>query len=630
VGVYGETAALELNQESCFPHSRNFTIYISLATMHARRHYGTTSRQMAVLAALLLLLRMLLGVAAPSAATATIAPPPFVGRWVGATQSLPNSKLPQNPLLGNGHVGILLDSRVTSPQRGQAVFVLHNTTRCGSQNDWPWIGHNLTLQQCEANCTASARCGAFSYCDAAAGATGCAVPRLGMTSRCFQFADMSQCEGSQVGWTSGLRQPGRLPSAPGVPTNVTLDLWFGSNSLWAVNACPGPSHTAGVDGNTNRSGPFNPRWAPPFAPACAHRIALGGLSFQLPARGPVVLTMEQPIGRPRVEVGVSSELGNFSLTACLHPVENILVVNITSSSSAVVSVSTWALNSSASPSRAAVHGAVGTVTRQAVNSSGGFVLHTGLRCGGDLGLIGHNLTLQQCEANCTASARCGAFSYCDAAAGATGCAVPTAGMTSRCFQFADMSQCEGSQVGWTSGLKRVPRPKPDKQIVAALATASAAIDSWGPSSTAAGYADGTFVQGRTVVASTVSLAPSEVVSVFTVFADNSLVGPDTNATVPVTKLALGRASAAAGTGGTAAALGDATDGWWLEFWQQSSIRLPTRPAIERYWCATRAAICNVNLHVGLVGMHSTSFVRFWHNCVVFLWTGLVRSILSAL
>ena len=101
--------------------------------------------------------------------------------------------------------------------------------------------------------------------------------------------------------------------------------------------------------------------------------------------------------------------------------------------------------------------------------------------------------------------------------------------------------------------------------------------------------------------------------------------------MPVTKLALGHASAAAGTGGTAATLGDATDGWWLEFWQQSSIRLPTRPAIERYWCATRAAIiCNVHLHVGLVGMHSTSFVRFWHNCVVFLWTGLVRSILSAL
>jgi hypothetical protein len=177
--------------------------------------------------------------------------------------------------------------------------------------------------------------------------------------------------------------------------------------------------------------------------------------------------MEQHIGQPRLQAAVSSEHGNFTLVAYLHPVENMLVVNITASNAVAVTVSTWALNSSSSPSRAAVHGSVGTVTRQAVNSSGGFVLHTGLRCGGDLGLIGHDLTLQQCEANCTASARCGAFSYCDAAAGATGCAVPTAGMTSRCFQFADMSQCEGSQVGWTSGLKRVPRPKPDKQIVAA-------------------------------------------------------------------------------------------------------------------------------------------------------------------
>ena len=279
-----------------------------------------------------------------------LSPPRFVGRWDGPTQSLPATKLPQNPLLGNGHIGVLMDARVTGagPQSGDAVFVLHNTTRCGSQNGWPLIGQNLSLQQCEANCTASARCGAFSYCDAAAGATGCAVsyPAGTVTSRCFQFPDMSQCIGGpgEVGWTSGLRQARPLPSAPGVHSNVTLDLWFGSNSLWAVNACPGPSPTAN-GGNTNRSAPFNPRWAPPFAPACAHRIALGAVSFRLPALGPVTLTMEQHIGQPRLQAAVSSESGNFALVAHLHPVENTLVVNITAANATVVTVSTWALNS---------------------------------------------------------------------------------------------------------------------------------------------------------------------------------------------------------------------------------------------------------------------------------------------
>lgn len=194
---------------------------------------------------------------------AGVEPPRFVGRWAGATQSLPAIKLPQNPLLGNGHVGILLDSRITSPQSGRrAVFTLYNKTRCGSANGWPLIGHGLSLKNCEANCTASAKCAAFSYCDEAAGAIGCAVPTAGILSRCFQFPDMNQCEAAQVGWTSGLREPSPDPSPTGGPSNITLDLWFGSNSLWAVNACPGPTPDA-HHGNTNRSAPFNPRWAPP-------------------------------------------------------------------------------------------------------------------------------------------------------------------------------------------------------------------------------------------------------------------------------------------------------------------------------------------------------------------------------
>jgi hypothetical protein len=451
--------------------------------------------------------------AAPPAAASEPTPPSFVGRWVGATQSLPDSKLPQNPLLGNGHLGVLLDSRVASPQSGRTVFILHNDTRCGSKNGWPLIGHNLSLRQCEANCTASPRCGAFSYCDAAAGATGCAVPTVEMISRCFQFPDMSQCDhsASEVGWTSGLRQAGPLPSTSGVASNVTLDLWFGSNSMWAVNTCPGPSKRPH---NTNRSAPFDPRWAPPFAPACARRIALGGLSFELPARGCVGLTMEQHIGQPRLRAAVSSELGSFTLVAYLHPVENMLVVNITASSVLVVNVSTWALNSNSSPSHAAVHGgSVGTVTRQAVDHAV---------------FVRHNDT----------------------------------------------------------GMKSAPRPKPDKQIVASLASASAAIDSWMPSSTPDGFVEGRQFQSRTTVASTVLLTPGEVVSVFTVVVDNSLSGPDTSAAAAVTKRAAVRAAAAVEMGTTATAVRDAVDAWWLEFWEQSSIRLPARPAIERFWCVT--------------------------------------------
>ena len=115
-----------------------------------------------------------------------------------------------------------------------------------------------------------------------------------------------------------------LPSAPGVASNITLDLWIGSNSMWAVNSCFGPS--AKQRSNTNRSAPFNPRWAPPFAPGCARRIALGGLSFGLPGRGRVSMTMEQHIGQPRLQAVVSSEMGRFTLVAYLHPLENIVVV----------------------------------------------------------------------------------------------------------------------------------------------------------------------------------------------------------------------------------------------------------------------------------------------------------------
>ena len=230
------------------------------------------------------------------------------------------------------------------------------------------------------------------------------------------------------------------------------------------------------------------------------------------------------------------------------------------------------------------------MTRQAVDHAA-FVLHNTTRCGSQNGwpLIGQNLSLQQCEANCTASARCGAFSYCDAAAGATGCAVsyPAGTVTSRCFQFPDMSQCIGGpgEVGWTSGLRSAPRPKPDKQIVASLATASAAIGSWAPSATPAGFAEGKYFEGTAAAAATVSLTPDEVVSVFTVFADNSLSGPDTIATAAVAELATARAAAAVEAGTKAAAVQDAADAWWLEFWQQSSIELPTRPSIERFWSA---------------------------------------------
>jgi hypothetical protein len=558
-----------------------------------------------------------------SAAAPSVEPPQFVGRWALATQSLPAIKLPQNPLLGNGHVGILLDSRITSPQSGpHAVFDLHNATRCGSSNGWPLIGTNLSLEQCETNCTASARCAAFSYCDEAAGGTGCAVPTAGITSRCFQFPNMNQCEGGQVGWTSGLREPSPAPPPSAGPSNVTLDLWVGSNSLWAVNACPPATHDAHRQ-NTNRSAPFNPHWAPPFAPACAQRMALGGLSLELPARGAVALSMEQHIGHPRLQAAVSSELGNFTLVAYLHPVENTLVVNISASAATAVTVSTWALNSTASPSRTVAYGPVGTVTRQAVAAKPPFTLHNSIRCGSDNGwpLIGTNLSLEQCEANCTASARCGAFSYCNATAGATGCA--TAGFTSRCFPFSNMSRCEGSQDGWISGLKTVQqRPKTDKQIVAVLATASASINRWTISATADGYKDGQHFGARTIVSSAVSLVPADVVTIFTAFADNSLMenGSDVvAAAVAITKLVTSRVTTAVAAGTTAATVSDAGKDWWHTFWQQSSIRLPTRPAIERYWFGAQyilGSMASTNPRVpapGLFGPWATSDTPAWEG-----------------
>jgi hypothetical protein len=549
------------------------------------------------------------------ASSATPDGPKFVGRWVGPTQSLPASQLPQIPLLGNGHIGVLLDSRITSTDSSiRADYILHNSTRCGA--DLGIIGQNVTLEQCEANCTASAKCGAFSYCNVAAGATGCAV--AGATSRCFQYADMQQSNAGpgDVGWTSGLRLPARAPSAPSVPSNVTLDLWVGSNAMWAVNECPRPG-TSAHRGNTNSSAPFNPHWAPPFAPACARRIAVGGLSVVLPARGIVNISMEQHIGHPRLRATVSSELGTAALVVFMHPVENLLVANISSSETSVVRVSTWAVNSTSSPSHTTVRDSVGIVTRHAV-AVRSVALHNSTRCGADLGIIGQNVTLEQCEANCTASTKCGAFSYCNVAAGATGCAV--AGATSRCFQFADMSVCTTAKqnIGWTSGLRAAQRPKVDKQIQAALATASEAIESWMLSDTAAGFVEGKYMEGRAVLSSAVSLSPGKIVSLITAFADNSLVGRPTGATEVVTNRAASTVAAAVGPhSNTPTAVDTAIRVWWTEYWQQSAISLPTRSNIERFWFGAQyigASMASTNPEVppsGLYGPWVTSDQPSW-------------------
>jgi len=334
------------------------------------------------------------------------------------------------------------------------------------------------------------------------------------------------------------------------------------------------------------------------------------------ARGAVALTMEQHIDHPRLRAVVSSELGRIELVAYLHPVDNVLVTSITSSESTLASISTWALNSSASPSRATAYESAGAVTRHAVATTG-IVLHNSTRCGADLGIIGQNLTLQQCEDNCTASAVCGAFSYCDSAVGATGCA--TTGATSRCFQFADMSVCTSSpqEVGWTSGMSGTKRPRPDKQIVAALATASDSIAGWTAAARPAGFADGKFVECRTEVSSPLALEPGKAASMVTVFVDNSLAGASAAA---VTKLAATRAAAAVAPGrNTAAEVNEAVAQWWDEYWTKSAISLPSRPAIERFWFGAQyivGSMASTNPRVpasGLYGPWVTSDKPAWNG-----------------
>lgn len=165
--------------------------------------------------------------------------------------------------LGNGHIGILMDSHSSSSASG-STYTFRNSTRCSA--DVGILGQNLKLAECEGLCTASELCHGFSYCDSSAGATGCAVG--GATTRCFQYPDMDHCSSApaNAGWTSGAREPVTSTgnAAPG-STNTTIDLRFGSNAMWAVNECGGHGNHHPIDPKL----PISPKWSPPFAPGCA-------------------------------------------------------------------------------------------------------------------------------------------------------------------------------------------------------------------------------------------------------------------------------------------------------------------------------------------------------------------------
>lgn len=302
-------------------------------------------------------MELLLMLLAPPAVA--VPPPRFTSFWPAPTNALPNQLLPDVPLLGNGHIGVLMDTHTDGASAGHTgrSFAIRPATRCNAVYAHTGKILGLNLRQCEQRCIKSPSCAVFSF-----GEAGSCVrtPK----SCCFAQEDTSQCTPGVPGYTSGIRSPN--PPAPVGPrgVNATVNLQVGSNAMWALRACD----------NSSASAPLGPQWRPAQAAACGQRIALGGLKVRLPIGGGHVLNVssEQHMSTtPHVVARLAID-GTHGLvvSSAMHPTQNLLVTNLTAGASAIVGVtlSTWAVSSASSPSVASLArgGGVGLVTRRAI------------------------------------------------------------------------------------------------------------------------------------------------------------------------------------------------------------------------------------------------------------------------
>jgi hypothetical protein len=291
-----------------------------------------------------------------TASSAGAGPPPFVARWSAATKALPNQFLPDVPLLGNGRVGVLMDTLTDGPAAGHTStdFAIRPSVRCNSYGAHSDKTLNVGLSQCEKLCVKSATCAAFSHGEAGS----CfRTPQ----SCCFVLKDTSQCTPGVPGYTSGVRAPNAPAPVPSGGLNATVNLQFGSNAMWAFQTCD----------NSSAAAPFGPQWKPAMAAACGNEIALGGLRVTLPVPSGVLnISSEQHYNSPLLVARLAVDrVHGVTVSSYMHPSEGLLVTNFTAGTAAVtVRLSTWAVSTGSSPSAASLaqSNTVGAVTRRAI------------------------------------------------------------------------------------------------------------------------------------------------------------------------------------------------------------------------------------------------------------------------
>ena len=192
---------------------------------------------------------LLLAAALGAAAVAAGEPPRFVASWQGATRALPNGFLPDVPLLGNGHIGVLMDTTTAGPAAGHtsSAVTIRPSTRCNSVEGHTGKLLNVGLSQCEKLCAKSPSCAAFSHGEAGS----CFRPPQ---SGCFaDLKDTSQCTPGGAGFTSGVRAPNGPAPVPRGGLNATVNLQFGSNAMWALQTCDNASASDEVCGTGERA-----------------------------------------------------------------------------------------------------------------------------------------------------------------------------------------------------------------------------------------------------------------------------------------------------------------------------------------------------------------------------------------
>ena len=151
--------------------------------------------------------------AAAAAATSTGRGVSRVARWVSATHALPSSNLVDVPLLGNGHVGVLLDTANSGLAAGftSRDFTIREATSCGSYSEHSGrLCMGCTVSECKQHCTKDRRCAVFNW--GAAGACN-----KSPQSCCFAEPDTSHCAPGFPNYTSGVRGPNPPAAAPKSP-----------------------------------------------------------------------------------------------------------------------------------------------------------------------------------------------------------------------------------------------------------------------------------------------------------------------------------------------------------------------------------------------------------------------------